>query len=48
VLFGLQLATPDIASDAFHEISIAVVVFSQPFAFGEGLGAGVVAGGVES
>jgi hypothetical protein len=46
VLFELHDAVPEVASDPFHDTS--TVEFSQPFAFGAGLGVAEVAGGVES
>jgi hypothetical protein len=46
VLFGLHEATPDVASLPFQVTS--TLDFSQPFAFGPGVGDGVVDGGVES
>ena len=46
VLFELHEAIPEVASDPFHDT--LTVELSQPFAFGAGLGAAEVAGGVES
>ena len=46
VLFGLHEAMPEVASAPFQVTS--TFDFSQPFAFGAGLGDGVVNGGVES
>ena len=46
MLFGLQEAIPEVASVPLQVTS--TFEFSQPFAFGAGLGDGVVTGGAES
>ena len=46
MLFGLQELIPDVASEPFQLTS--TFELSQPFAFGAGLGDGVVVGAVES
>jgi hypothetical protein len=46
VLFGLQELIPEVASEPFQLTS--TFELSQPFAFGAGLGEGVVVGPVES